>query len=97
MGLSLTQGFTGTVSQALAILYLFKLVALLIPVHFCVFIGEQCQTFEKAFLFSGLSMLLPAAAYYFGADTLAFLAPACFLADSSPFLYGTNTLPNFTV
>ena len=74
-------------------LYLFKLIALLIPVHFCIFIGERCQTFEKTFLFSGLFMLLPAAAYYFGADTLALLTPASFLADSSPVLYGTNTIP----
>ena len=90
--ISLTQGLTGTVNQALAILYLFKLIAMLIPVHFCIFIGERCQSFEKAFLFSGLFVLLPAAAYYFGADTLALLTPASFLADSSPVLYGTNTI-----
>lgn len=93
--ISLTQGLTGTVKQALTMLYLFKLIALLIPVHFCIFIGERCQSFEKAFLFSGLFMLLPAAAYYFGADTLAFLTPASFLADSSPIFYGTNTISVF--
>ena len=95
--ISLTQGLTGTVNQALTMLYLFKLIALLIPVHFCIFVGERCQSFEKAFLFSGLFMLLPAAAYYFGADTLAFLTPASFLADSSPIFYGTNTIPVLTV
>ena len=95
--ISLTQGLAGTVNQALAMLYLFKLIALLIPVHFCIFIGERCQSFEKAFLFSGLFMLLPVAAYYFGADTLAFLTPASFLADSSPIFYGTNTIPGFAV
>lgn len=93
--ISLTQGFAGTVNTALAMLYLFKLLALLIPVHFCIFIGEKCQSFEKAFLFSGLFMLLPAAAYYFGADTLSFVTPASFLADSSPIFYGTNTIPAF--
>ncbi len=93
--ISLTQGFAGTVNTALAMLYLFKLMALLIPVHFCIYIGEKCQNFEKAFLFSGLFLLLPAAAYYFGADTLALLTPASFLADSSPIFYGTNTIPTF--
>ena len=93
----LTQGFAGTVNTALAMLYLFKLMALLIPVHFCIFIGEKCQSFEKAFLFSGVFILLPAAAYYFGADALAFATPASFLADSSPIFYGTNTIPAFVV
>ena len=95
--ISLTQGFAGTVNTALAMLYLFKLMALLIPVHFCIFIGEKCQSFEKAFLFSGVFILLPAAAYYFGADALAFATPASFLADSSPIFYGTNTIPAFVV
>ena len=93
--ISLTQNFAGTVNTALAMLYLFKLMALLIPVHFCVFIGERCQSFEKAFLFSGLFMLLPAAAYYFGVDTLEFLTPASFLADSSPIFYGTSSISAF--
>lgn len=93
----LTQGFAGTVNTALAMLYLFKLMALLIPVHFCIYIGEKCQSFEKSFLFSGVFMLLPAAAYYFGADGLAFLTPASFLADCSPIFYGTNTIPGFAI
>lgn len=95
--ISLTQGFAGTVNTALAMLYLFKLMALLIPVHFCIFIGEKCQSFEKAFLFSGVFILLPAAAYYFGADALSFVTPASFLADNSPIFYGTNTIPAFVV
>ncbi len=95
--ISLTQGLTGTVNQALAILYLFKLIAMLIPVHFCIFIGERCQSFEKAFLFSSLFILLPAAAYYFGADTLALLTSASFLADRSPIFYGTDAIPIFAV
>lgn len=95
--ISLTQGFAGTVNTALAMLYLFKLIALLIPVHFCIFIGEKCQSFEKAFLFSGVFILLPAAAYYFGADALSFVTPASFLADSSPIFYGTNTIHIFAV
>ena len=95
--ISLTQGFFGTVNTALAMLYLFKLMALLIPAHFCIFIGERCQSFEKAFLFSGVFILLPVAAYYFGADALSFVTPASFLADSSPIFYGTNTIPAFVV
>lgn len=93
--LSLTKGFTGSVNDALAILYLFKLLALLIPAHLCIFIGERCQSFEKTLLFSGLFLLLPAAAYYFGADSLAYLTPASFLADNSPIFYETNTVPAF--
>ena len=95
--ISLTRGFGGTVNTALAMLYLFKLMALLIPVHFCIFIGERCQSFEKAFIFSGMFVLLPAAAYYFGADALSFVTPASFLADSSPIFYGTNTILAFVV
>ena len=95
--ISLTQGFWGTVNTALAMLYLFKLMALLIPVHFCIFIGERCQSFEKAFLYSGVLVLLPAAAYYFGADALSFVTPASFLSDSSPIFYGNNTIPAFVV
>ena len=95
--ISLTQGFPCTVNDALAVLYAFKLIALLIPAHFCVFIGERCRSFEKAFLVSGLFILLPAAAYYFGADALSFLTPASFLADSSPIFYGTGTIPTFIV
>ena len=92
---SLIQGFPSTVNGTLSLLYLFKLVSLLIPTHLCIFIGERCQSFEKAFLFSGLLLLIPAAAYYFGADALAFLTPASFLADSSPIFYGTDTIPLF--
>ena len=55
------------------------------------------EYFEKSFLFSGVFMLLPAAAYYFGADGLAFLTPASFLADCSPIFYGTNTIPGFAI
>lgn len=95
--ISLTQGFAGTVNTALAMLYLFKLMALLIPVHFCIYIGEKCQNFEKAFLLSGMLLLLPGAAYYFGADTLSFVTPASFLADNSPIFYGINTILAFVV
>lgn len=92
---SLIQNFPATVNGALALLYLFKLVCLLIPTHFCIFIGERCRSFEKTFLLCGLFLLIPAAAYYFGADALALLTPASFLADSSPIFYGTSTIPVF--
>ena len=45
--ISLTQGFAGTVNEALTILYLFKLIALLIPVHFCIFIGSDVRALKK--------------------------------------------------
>jgi len=93
--ISLTRGFSGTIKGALTVLYLFKLLSLLIPMHLCIFIGERCKTFEKAFLINSLCVVLPAAAYYFGADVFAFLTPACFLADNSPIFYGTNVIPIF--
>lgn len=93
--LSMTRGFVGTVNDALVVLYLFKLIALLIPVHFCIFIGEMSRSFEKAFLLSSLFLLIPAAACRFGVDALAFLTPASFLADHSPVFYGLDNLPAF--
>ena len=89
----LIRNFPTTVNGSLALLYLFKLVCLLIPTHFCIFIGERCRSFEKTFLLCGLFLLIPAAVYYFGADALAFLTPASFLADSSPIFYGIDTIP----
>lgn len=95
--ISLTRGLTGTINGALAKLYLFKLLALLIPAHFCIFIGERCRTFEKAFLLDSMLFVLPTAAYYFGGGALDFLTPASFLADHTPFFYGTESIPVFVM
>lgn len=70
-----------SVGGALMILYVYKLICLMIPANLCVFIGERCKGFEKAFLFSGLFLLLPAAAFYFGADWAGYLTPAGLVAD----------------
>ena len=90
--ISLLQNLPFTVKEALTILYLFKLICLLIPMHLCIFIGEQCRNFEKTCLFCGLLILLPAAAYTFGMDGMAFLTPASFLADCSPIFYGSKNI-----
>lgn len=95
--ISLTRGLLGTVNGALTRLYLFKLLALLIPAHFCIFIGERCRTFEKAFLLDSLIFVLPAAVYYFGGGALDLLTPASFLAEHAPILYSTESIPAFAI
>ena len=76
-------GFPGTVGTFLALLCLSKGVALLIPMHLCIYIGERCGEFEKTFLISGVSFLIPAAAYRFGAHTLKIATPLTFLSDGN--------------
>lgn len=93
--LSLVQHYPMTVSGLLTLVYLFKLVCLLIPMHLCVFAGIHCRRFETAFLISGAALILPAAAYYYGADGLAALTPASLLADNCFLLYGAGSLPLF--
>lgn len=95
--IALLKNYPMTVGGFLILLYLSKAVGLLIPMHLCIFIGERCRGFEKAFLLSGLALLIPAAAYYFGADALAFVTPSSLLADKSPFLFGPGAIPLFAV
>lgn len=95
--IALLKNYPMTVGGFLILLYLSKAVGLLIPMHLCIFIGERCRGFEKAFLLSGLALLIPAAAYYFGADALAFVTPSSLLADKSPFLFGPDAIPLFAV
>ena len=89
--------FPTTVGGTLAIFYLFKLVGLLIPANLCVFLAEWCKTYEKALLLGGLILLIPAAAYYFGTDALAFFTPVSFLADGSPLFHGAGNIPAFVL
>lgn len=95
ISIPLIQKFPTTVKGTLVILYLYKLLCLVIPVNLCVFVGERCKSFETAFLISTLLLVIPAAAYFFGADWLHILTPASFLADNSPILYGLQNVPIF--
>lgn len=95
--IAMIHNFPTSVWGSLAVLYLFKLVAMLIPVNLCIFIGAHCRGFEKAFIISVLVLLLPAAAYYFGADALAFFTPASLLADWSPVFYSAGGFVMFAV
>lgn len=95
--IELVKHYPMTVGGFLILLYLSKAVGLLIPMHLCIFIGERSRGFEKAFLLSGLVLVLPAAAYYFGADALALVTPSPVLADQSPFLFGPSAIPLFAV
>lgn len=95
--IELVKNYPMTVGGFLILLYLSKAVGLLIPMHLCIFIGERSRGFEKAFLFSVLALVIPAAAYYFGADALAFVTPSSVLADKSPFLFGLSAIPLFAV
>lgn len=84
------KGFPVSVGSFLLLLYVSKGLALLIPMHLCVFIGERCTGFEKAFLISGVVLLIPAAAYCFGLDAACFATALSFLSDGNVLLSGRN-------
>lgn len=84
------KGFDMSVGAFLVVLYLSKGLALMIPMHLCVFIGERCAGFEKAFLISGVTLLIPAAAYSFGMDTIQVATPLSFLSDGNLLLSSSN-------
>lgn len=81
--IGLLKGFPMMVRTFLVLLYISKGLCLLIPMHLCVFIGERCAGFEKAFLISGVTLLIPAAAYSFGLDAIQIATPLSFLSDGS--------------
>ncbi len=87
--IALLKGFSMPVRTFLSLLYLSKGLTLLITMHLCVFIGERGKGFEKAFLISGIALLLPAAAYRFGANAIQMATPLSFLADGNPLLSGS--------
>ncbi|HIT34194.1 MAG TPA: hypothetical protein IAC31_06165 [Candidatus Faecousia intestinigallinarum] len=95
--IALVKGFPMTVGTFLALLYLAKALAMLIPMHLCIFFGERCGSFEKVFLFSSGTLLLPAAAYYFGADTMGYATPMSLMADGSPLLSGASGILGFAL
>lgn len=63
--------------------------------HLCIFIGERSRSFEKAFLVSGLVLLIPAGAYRMGIDALSLFTPLSFPADGNLLLSGS--FPVFTL
>lgn len=95
--IGILKGFPMTVGAFLALLYISKGLALLIPMHLCLFIGERCAGFEKTFLISGLALLLPAAAYSFGVDPLQITTPLSLLSDGNVLLSGSTGILLFAV
>lgn len=86
--IGMLKGFPMTVGTFLLLFYVSKGLALLIPMHLCVFIGERCAGFEKAFLISGVTLLIPAAVYSFGIDAVQIATPLSFLSDGNLLLSG---------
>ena len=95
--IGMLKGFDMSVGAFLVLLYLSKGLALLIPMHLCIFIGERCAGFEKAFVISGVMLLVPAAAYSFGLDAVQFATPLSFLSDSNLLLSGGSGVILFAV
>lgn len=93
--IGMLKGFPMTVGTLLVLLYVSKGLALMIPMHLCVFIGERCDGFEKAFLISGVTLLIPAAAYSFGMDAVQIATPLSFLSDGNLLLSGSNGVISF--
>lgn len=81
--IGILKGFPMTVGTFLILLYISKGLCLLIPMHLCVFIGERCAGFEKTFLISCVTLLIPAAAYSFGMDAIQIVTPLSFLSDGN--------------
>ena len=75
--IGMIQDFPGTVRTFLTILCVTKGIALLIPMNLCVFIGVRSSKFEKAFLISGLTLLIPATVYRFGVRTISLIVTRC--------------------
>lgn len=90
--IEMLQHFPGTVGSFLYALCISKGFALLIPMSICVFIGVKCSGFEKAFLVSGIIIVLPATAIRFGAHGLSILSPINLLADENILLVSPNSL-----
>lgn len=89
--------FPMSIKTFLALLYVSKGLALLIPMHLCVFIGQRCVSFENTFFISGIVLLLPAAVCSFGADAFRIATPLSFLSDGNLLLSGTTGLVLFSL
>lgn len=97
ISINVLKDFPGTVRIFLALLCISKGVFLLIPMHLCIFLGEQSGAFEKTFLISLLTLVIPAVAYRFGVDALGIVTPLGLLADGSILLSGSAGILAFTL
>lgn len=65
-------------------------ILLLVIMHLCIFIAERSGSFDRAFVISAGALLLPTAAYHFGADFLEPFTPLSFLSDGNILQGGTG-------
>ena len=91
--IGMLKGCSGTVGGFMTALCISKGVVLVIPMNLCVFIAVRSELFEKAFLFSGVLLLIPAAAFRFGVHMLQFLTPMFFAADGNLLSATNNFVP----
>ena len=91
--IGMLKGCSGTVGGFMTALCISKGVVLVIPMNLCVFIAVRSERFEKAFLFSGVLLLIPAAAFRFGVHMLQFLTPMYFAADGNLLSATNNFVP----
>ena len=91
--IGMLKGCSGTVGGFMTALCISKGIVLVIPVNLCVFIAVRSELFEKAFLFSGVLLLIPAAAFRFGVHMLQFLTPLFFAADGNLLSATNNFVP----
>lgn len=84
--IDMVKRFPGTVKSFLTLLCVSKGIALLIPMHLCIFLGQRHSSFEKAFAISFVTMIIPGVAYRFGLHSLGVMTPLGFLADGNVLL-----------
>lgn len=95
--INMLRSFPGTVRSYLAIVCIFKGIALLLPMNLCVFVGEKVRGFEKAFLINLVFLLIPAAAYRFGVHGLKFVTPVSLLADGNVLQFSSGNILIFGI
>ncbi len=86
--IEMLRAFPMRVRTFLILLYVGKGLGLLLITNLCVFVGERCRGFERAFLCSGGALLFPAAAYALGAHSLGPITGVALLSDGNPLLSG---------
>lgn len=91
--LPMLERFSMTVRDFLGLLYLSKALLLMIPMHLCLALSIRSRSFERAVLMESAVLLIPAAAYHFGADAMGIFTPLSFLADENVLLSGGSILP----
>lgn len=95
--IGILKGYPFPVGRFLILLYFSKGLSLLIPMHLCIFIGDRSKGGEKAFWISSVILLLPAAAYSFGADAVQGLTALPFLSDGALLLSDRGNIGIFAL